>query len=208
MAMAPEEAPNSLSLPDVVKGATNGDAAAWEELVRRFGPWVLGICRRTGLQAADRADVFQEVFRAVFSGLRQVKSTDSELAFRTWLAEVVRSRVADHFRRCIREPPAQGGPRENVVQAEQEALDEPPTSGVGEQIAQLAAALSGVRAEFAESTWRAFWRTAADGISPAQVALELGMTPAAVRKAKSRVLRRLRQELRVPFPSEQESNPP
>ncbi|MDY0166995.1 MAG: hypothetical protein RBS80_10655 [Thermoguttaceae bacterium] len=52
-----------------------------------------------------------------------------------------------------------------------------------------------VQAEFEASTWRAFWRVAVDGQRPADVAEELGMTLHAVYKAKSRVLRRVRQEL-------------
>jgi acyl carrier protein len=56
-------------------------------------------------------------------------------------------------------------------------------------------ALELVRAEFENRTWEAFWRTAVDGQAPADVAEDLGMSLHAVYKAKSRVLRRLRQEL-------------
>ena len=44
-------------------------------------------------------------------------------------------------------------------------------------------------------TWQAFWRTAVEGQAPKNVAAELGVRPDAVRMAKSRVLRRLRDEL-------------
>ncbi len=52
-----------------------------------------------------------------------------------------------------------------------------------------------VRAEFEDQTWKAFWRVAVDGQTPAAVAEELSTTVPAVYKAKSRVLRRVRQEL-------------
>jgi len=52
-----------------------------------------------------------------------------------------------------------------------------------------------VRGEFEERTWQAFWRAAVQGQAPADIATDLGMSPAAVRKVKSRVLRRLREEL-------------
>jgi RNA polymerase sigma-70 factor (ECF subfamily) len=52
-----------------------------------------------------------------------------------------------------------------------------------------------VRGEFEEKTWQACWRVAVDGQSPAVIAADLGVTPAAVRKAKSRVLHRLREEI-------------
>jgi len=56
-------------------------------------------------------------------------------------------------------------------------------------------ALELVHAEFEEHTWRAFWLTVVEDRTPADLADELGMTPAAVRQAKSRVLRRLKQEV-------------
>ncbi len=56
-------------------------------------------------------------------------------------------------------------------------------------------ALELVRGEFEDRTWQAFWRITAEDQPPAAVAEELKMTLAAVYKAKSRVLCRLRQEL-------------
>jgi hypothetical protein len=59
----------------------------------------------------------------------------------------------------------------------------------------VARALKQIQSGFQASTWLAFWRVVSDGQSPTVVAEELGMTAAAVRQAKSRVLRRLRQQL-------------
>ena len=56
-------------------------------------------------------------------------------------------------------------------------------------------ALELIRGEFEERTWHAFWLTAVEDHPTGEVALELVMTPGAVRVAKSRVLRRLREEL-------------
>jgi RNA polymerase sigma-70 factor (ECF subfamily) len=52
-----------------------------------------------------------------------------------------------------------------------------------------------IRGEFEDRTWQAFWRTAVDGVAPKDIAAELAMSPGAVRVAKCRVLRRLREEL-------------
>jgi len=48
---------------------------------------------------------------------------------------------------------------------------------------------------FEERTWRAFWQTAVEHQAAADVAQDLGISAAAVYMAKSRVLRRLREEL-------------
>ena len=61
--------------------------------------------------------------------------------------------------------------------------------------ALLRRALDLVRVEFEPATWRAFLLTAVDGRPAPEAAAELGVSAAAVRQAKSRVLRRVRQEL-------------
>jgi RNA polymerase sigma-70 factor (ECF subfamily) len=55
-------------------------------------------------------------------------------------------------------------------------------------------ALDLIRSEFEERTWRAFLMVTVEGRLPADVAVELGTTPGAVYIAKSRVLKRLREE--------------
>jgi RNA polymerase sigma-70 factor (ECF subfamily) len=50
-----------------------------------------------------------------------------------------------------------------------------------------------IRGDFQELTWRAFWRTAVENQAPAEVGPALGMSKAAVRQAKARVLRRLKE---------------
>ena len=58
----------------------------------------------------------------------------------------------------------------------------------------LGCLLDAVEAEFEPATLRAFRRLALDGAPGAEVAEELGMSMAAVYRAKSRVLQRIRRE--------------
>ena len=51
-----------------------------------------------------------------------------------------------------------------------------------------------VEADFQELTWRAFLLTAIESQTAPEAAQTLGMTACAVRQAKSRVLRRIREE--------------
>ena len=43
-----------------------GDADAWRQFLRLYGPVVYGWCRHAGLQPADATDVGQEVFVAAY----------------------------------------------------------------------------------------------------------------------------------------------
>ena len=52
-----------------------------------------------------------------------------------------------------------------------------------------------MRQQFEARTWTAFWRVTVQNHSAAEVAANLGITANAVRQAKSRVLRRLKEEL-------------
>ena len=56
-------------------------------------------------------------------------------------------------------------------------------------------ALELVCGEFEDKTWKAFWTTTVEGKSATEAAAALGLSSAAVRQAKSRVLRRLKEEV-------------
>lgn len=52
-----------------------------------------------------------------------------------------------------------------------------------------------MQAQFEPRTWQAAWEMTANRLSAAETGQKLGLSEAAVYVAKSRVLRRLRQEL-------------
>ncbi len=52
-----------------------------------------------------------------------------------------------------------------------------------------------VKKEFQESTWQAFWKTAVEGASAADVSKQVGISTGAIYVAKSRVLARLKEEV-------------
>ncbi len=170
---------------------------AWERLVDLYGPVVYRWCRLSGVKPEDAADVVQEVFGAVAShigGFRRRRPGDS---FSAWLATITRNKIRDHFRRRQDRPEARGG-----TDAQQLLLELAEIPDFSQQSSRGDAgdilprrALELVRAECENRTWEAFWRAAVDGRAPADIAEDLGMTLHAVYKAKSRVLRRLRQEL-------------
>jgi len=178
--------------------ARSRDQDAWHRLVNLYGCLVLYWGGRAGLQQADRSEVFQEVLQAVAKNLEHFRGDRRGDTFRGWLRTITRSKIVDHCRRRSRQFPATGGSEAyqrllsiNTVDVEQSAECESPK----ERSLLVGRAMRIVRAEFEDRTWQAFLRTASDGLSSSLVAEELGMTPEAVRKAKSRVLRRIRDEL-------------
>ncbi|HEX8913338.1 MAG TPA: sigma-70 family RNA polymerase sigma factor [Humisphaera sp.] len=171
------------------------DAAAWGQFVDLYTPLVFGFCTRRGLQSADAADVAQDVLRAVAAAIGRFDYDPTKGAFRDWLFAVTRSKLSAHVGRSRRHPRGSG---DTGVQALLEAQPDDAADDAAEwttawqrQLFDYAAAQ--VKAEFQPGTWRAFWATAVEGRSAADVGAELGMTAGAVYIARSRVLKRVRQ---------------
>jgi len=185
----------------LLRRARQRDAAAWERLTAVYSPLVYQWCRRAGLQssdAADVADVAQEVFRSIAAALDGFRKVRPEDTFRGWLWTITRNKIRDHFRVRAAEPRPRGG---STAQLQfQQLPDEVPGEGdssgrrpLTSKLARRAVAL--MQSDFAESTWRAFRLTAVEQQPPASVAEQLGISTPAVYMAKSRVLRHLREEL-------------
>jgi len=138
----------------------------------------------------------QEVFQAVFQGVARFQRNAAGQSLRGWLWTITRNKICDHFRRRTNEPAADGGTAAHVRLDDLAALPEVNSEPEAAYVAELAhRALTLIQTEFATSTWQAFWAMAVDGLTAAEAAERLGLTQAAVFKAKSRVLNRLRNEL-------------
>jgi RNA polymerase sigma-70 factor (ECF subfamily) len=178
--------------------ARQRDGFAWRELVDLYGPLIAYWCRRCRIDDHSAADCVQEVFASVAGGLKTFRPDRETGSFRAWLWTITRRKVLDHLRRTNRSPIAVGGSTAfGLMQEVADANlipDEEPTGEL--QLKQLTSrALAQVQSEFEASTWQAFWRSVVDGIATDEVARELHTSVASVRQARSRILRRLRQQL-------------
>ena len=174
------------------------DADAWRRMVRIYGPVVYQWCSRAGLRGEDAADIGQEVFRAVADRIATFQRSGEGGTFGGWLRVITRNKIADFYRRMARNPQAVGGLgfQQYVAHLPQRDVACDTDDGDAESLKPIVyrRALQIIRNEFEETTWQAFWATAIEGRTSRDVAADLEMTAMAVRKAKSRVLRRLRDE--------------
>jgi len=185
--------PTSLTLLERIRGR---DSDAWRRLMTLYGPLVGYWCQSWGVRGADADDVRQEVFSAVAAGLAGFRRDRPDDTFRGWLRGITRNKLLDHARRRQRSPEALGGTDAQMQLGQFPDPDAELPNEPGEELTGLYhRALELVRAEFEPRTWDAFWRVAVDGRPASAVADELAMAAPAVRMAKSRVLRRLRQEV-------------
>jgi len=168
-------------------------------LVDLYGPLVYQWCRRWGLSSDDAHDVIQEVFRAVATGMARYRRDRPDATFRGWLWTIARHEAHRYVARRETRSLAIGGSAllARLAQIPEQQPQEDNDPEVAGQLSGLVdRALLVIRRDFQERTWQAFWRTALEGESAVDAARALGMTSRAVRQAKHRVVRRLREEFR------------
>jgi RNA polymerase sigma-70 factor (ECF subfamily) len=182
------------SLIDRVK---QRDAEAWKRFARLYAPLVYRWARQCDLQPSDAADVVQDVFTAVARSIDTFRHDEPGSSLRGWLWTIARNQVRLHYRRLKNRPEATGGSDANQQLHELPDLlthdDEPSRSDSHASLVHRAVQL--IRQDFQPQTWQAFWRVVVEEQAVSDVAQDLGITPAAVRQAKYRVLCRLQEEL-------------
>ena len=173
-----------------------GNHAAWQEFIRLYGPVVYGFARKRGLQDADAADLMQDVMRSVSAAIGRLDYDRNQGTFRGWLFTITRNKIFNFLSARRIRPQGSGDTTTNRLLEEHPDEEEASNAWEMEYQRRLAAmAMDRVKGEFQETTWRAFWLTAVEGRSAADVAGQVGLSPGAIYVAKSRVLARLKEEV-------------
>jgi RNA polymerase sigma-70 factor, ECF subfamily len=187
-----EKAPTPISLLERIRA---NDQDAWRRVLELYQPLVRYWCVRSGLAAEDINDLTQEVFAAAAQGLPGFRRDRPGDTFRGWLRGIARNQILLLRRRGLGKPLAEGG--SDALWNFHQIPDPIPASDadsleMGQVWRQV---LEHVRGEFEDNTWRAFWLTVIEGRAPAALTGELQMSVAAIRQAKSRILRRIKAEV-------------
>jgi RNA polymerase sigma-70 factor (ECF subfamily) len=184
----------SISLLEHLAGAPTDDD--WRRLNDLYQPLLRAWMARAGVAASDVDDLVQEVLLVVFREVAEFKRR-RQGAFRAWLRTILAHRARDHFRGQKYRPTATGDSdflrRLDELESPDSALSRLWDREHDEHVA--AALLQRVQGDFVPATWQAFRRHVLEGEPAAQVAEALGPSLNSVLLAKSRVLKRVRQEL-------------
>jgi RNA polymerase sigma-70 factor (ECF subfamily) len=174
------------------------DGVAWQRLLDLYTPLIRHWLSRHYLQPCDVEDVTQEVLAVVVRKLPDFRHDGQLGAFRSWLRAITANCLRSYWRSGRNRPRATG---DSDFLHSLEALEDPdsPLSRLWNQEYErhvLRRLVELVEPEVKPTTWRAFWGQVMEGKPADAVAAELGRSVNAVLIAKSRVLQRLRQELR------------
>jgi RNA polymerase sigma-70 factor (ECF subfamily) len=162
--------------------------------VDAYGPLVYHWGRLRGLQDADAADVTQEVLLRVAQCVRNFEYQPDRGRFRDWLGTVTRHKVLRILKQNGRAISSKGGEAEELFDRI------PAPKADAEWTAEfnahmLRTALDRVRPDFEPATWLTFERVWLDDRPAEEVAVELGVSIQVVYTTKSRVLKRLKEEI-------------
>jgi RNA polymerase sigma factor (sigma-70 family) len=178
----------------LVRIRDGGDAESWRTFVAIYAPIVYRYACRHGLQDADAADLSQEVMGKVARAIRTFEYSPEKGRFRDWLFTIARQRVAQ-FHECRALLPEQL-PSLLELEALGGGTERPDADWSDDFNAQvLEVALDRARVHFEPMTWRAFERVWLENRSALETALELSQQIDFVYYAKSRVLKRVKEEV-------------
>ena len=185
--------PTSVSLLDRLKDAPP-DASDWGRLQDIYLPLITRWLRRIPGLGDDSDDLAQEVFVVMVRELPRFER-QREGSFRVWLRQVTVNKVRTFRKRLGRKPVAgmdlTDGFLDRLAEPNSELAREWDLDHDRHVFQKL---LAIVQPDFQPNTWEAFRRFAIDGHPAVEVAAQLGLNVNSVLQAKSRVLKRLREE--------------
>jgi RNA polymerase sigma-70 factor (ECF subfamily) len=168
------------------------DAETWRRFTDLYSPLLHRFALRCGVPASDAADLVQDVFVVLVPRMASFQY-DPANSFWRFLTTILRNKWRDRLRAAAVRPAVVGD------QFPEPADEDDPAEVIGREEYQrmlVARAMQLMQAEFEPTTWRACLEHGVNGRPAAEVAAELGVTVNAVYLATSRVLRRLREDLR------------
>ncbi len=164
------------------------ESSAWERFVELYSPLLFAWAKRLGLQTSDAADLVQDVFLLLCRKLPEFEY-DASRSFHGWLKTVF---VNQHRLRLRgRVPMPFDGAADGLANEPPGAFDDPEYR---QYLIKQAFAL--VAKEFSLQYQIVFREYVLRERPPEEVARELGIRSGTVYGIKSKILSRLRQELR------------
>jgi RNA polymerase sigma-70 factor (ECF subfamily) len=174
------------SLLDRLRDAA--EPTAWERFVELYTPLLFHWARRLGLQDCDAADLVQDCFLLLWRKLPEFEY-DSGRSFHAWLRTIFLNRHRSRQRE--RQPLLLGEAGQDLAAApDGELADAEETRYLIGQAFRL------IESEFSTLHQKAFRAHVLEERPPEEIARDLGLSLGTVYSIKSRILSRLRQELR------------
>lgn len=179
----------------MIEQARLREPGAWDALDHLYRPFVLAWFRGQLRNSLDAEDLTQDVLTVVHQELPAFEHSGRRGAFRRWLRTICMNRLLGYRRnQSLRGKAIGGSDFHALVQEVADTTDRSAQWDREYAEATLRFLFQRVEASFELRSIQIFRRLALDNLPAAEVAKEFGMTVGAVYVARSRVLRKLREE--------------
>jgi len=182
--------PMALDTPDgvLVARCLAGDDAAWHSLIARYARLVEAVIRRYHLPLEEQADVFQDVWVALWRDLAAVRSHER---LRPWMVTAAGRMAWDARKRLERG--GNGGSLDLVLDTLVDAAADPEQQVVQRETSELVrTALLRISPRSRRLLEALFFR---ETVSYAEIADELGCSPNSIGPIRARCFKELRDAL-------------
>lgn len=201
--MSETSQPSLLTRPSLIFQLRDwGDNDSWDEFHRLYRRFIRGLALRAGLNHAEADDVVQDVLHNVAERIKDYEMRENRGAFRRWLMNQTRWRIADKFRQRDRA----------AVAAERERFaDDEPGAESFDQIAAenpldefwelewqkhvLDTAMERLARRVPPKHFQAFELHARQGQPVAQIAADLGINRPTIYLITHRLTKQLKHEV-------------
>jgi len=170
------------------------DRDAWTTFIEIYHPAILASLRRRGLQDSDADDVAQKVLMSVAKSLAARPHDPNVAMFRTWLQTIIKNAASNALHRQPKDRGV-GGEQAEVFQNIADPNHESVWDDLDYRKSLLEKAAERIQTDYAPEVWMAFWRTAILGEPIEEVAVSLAKSTGSIYAARSRVIKRLREEV-------------
>ena len=176
---------------DSATDSSGDQQRAWETFVGLYTPLIFHWARKVGLKQADAADLVQEVFAIVFRKLPDLKY-DRTGSFRGWLRTVTMNKFREQRRKKMLP----------TIAATDSVMDQLASTPEAESTWDLdygrillRQAMEKMESDFEPVTWRALKSVMNQSSTVDQAAKQHDVSSWTIYSARSRLMRRLREQL-------------
>ena len=169
---------------------------AWEQFVMLYRPVIYRLARKRGMQDADAQDLAQDVLMRVAGAIDRWERTDPTTRFRHWLRRVAKNAIFTALTRSPKDAAAGGTDIQKLLSEQPEIVtDIEPELALERLREQYHRAAAIVQTDVTAETWRAFELSVIGGKPCDEVAALIGKPIGTVYAARSRVMRRIRDQV-------------
>lgn len=169
---------------------------AWAEFVALYRPVIYRMARKRGMQDADAQDLAQAVLIRILGAVERWEKSDPSIRFRNWISRVAKNAILTALAGSSKGAAIGGTAIQNLLE---EQADIDPDLEQDFRLEFLREkyhrAASTVRTDVDSGTWQAFELSVVEGRPCNEVAERLGKPIGTIYAARSRVMRRLRDQV-------------